>query len=180
MGETWMHKASWADALDAYTKAKEFDDLPIFRVFMAKCHLHLDQVKRAASEIGAVAPSSLNEAEVTDYVFVFAAIAVATGEHGTLEQAASLLKQQELASPLFRSERDALLLSVMEALQHGTSRPLLVKARRALAGLLARANRYLLLEPNIMGLGIRGNAMLGDIAKAVDTHKNMSDSKQSD
>jgi hypothetical protein len=59
----------------------------------------------------------------------------------------------------------------MEALRHGTSRPLIDRVRTLLANILSRANRYLLLEPNVMGFGIRGNAILTDLANAVETHQ---------
>jgi hypothetical protein len=112
----------------------------------------------------------LDEAELTDYIFIFAAISVETADREKLERSEYLLKGQGLLSPFFRSRRDALLLSVVETQRNGKSSSLIKAARKAIAGILTRANRYLLLEPNVMGFGIRGNAILSDLAKAADQH----------
>jgi tetratricopeptide (TPR) repeat protein len=171
IADALRRKAEWASALEAYATARKFDDQPIFRVFVSECYLQLDQVTEAVSQVDSIESALLDEAELTDYVFAFAAIAVAKGERERLQQAIALLKQQDLASPLFRSRRDELQVSAMEALRRGTSRPLIDRVRTLLANILSRANRYLLVEPNVMGFGIRGNAILTDLAKAVETHQ---------
>jgi tetratricopeptide (TPR) repeat protein len=170
LGETFRHKASWDQALEAYRSAAHCEAGPIVKVFMAECYLQLNQIERAMEEVASVDVSLLNDAERTDYVFVFSAISVETGDHEKLEQSGDLLKRQELVSPFFRSRRDTLLLSVVETQRNGKSSSLIKAARKAIAGIFARANRYLLLEPNVMGFGIRGNAILSDLAKAADQH----------
>jgi tetratricopeptide (TPR) repeat protein len=170
LGEALRHKSSWVQALETYESAAQCAPQLILKVFMAECYLQLNQIEKAIDAITTVDVSLLDEAELTDYAFIFAAISVETGDREKLQRAELLLKQQELASPFFRSRRDTLLLSVVEAHRAGTSGSLIKTTRKAIAGMLARANRYLLLEPNLMGFGIRGNAILADLAKAVDQH----------
>jgi len=170
LGEVLKHKASWTEALEAFTSAAQCQPQSIFTVFTAECYLHLNQSTLAVNHILSVDRSRLSASELTDYVFVFSAVFVEIGDQRRLEEAESLLRQQGLTSPLFRSCRDSLLISVVGTRRSGRSDSFIRTARRAIAQLLTRANRYLLLEPNIMGFGVRLNAILGDLAKAADQH----------
>ena len=72
-------------------------------------------------KISSVEVSLLDDAELVDYVFIFAAISVGTGNPQKLAAAECLLKAQQLLSPYFKSRRDELLLSVVEASHAGAS-----------------------------------------------------------
>jgi tetratricopeptide (TPR) repeat protein len=166
--DTLRRKGAWREAIDTYTRAQTFEHLPIFKVFLAECLLNSESAESAAIAMSSIDIADLGRSEYADYVFVMAAIAISSGDRSRLKQAEDLLQALELSDPYFRERRDALLLSVIQTQRTGTSSSLVQDARRALSGMAAAASRYLMLEPNFMGLGIKVNKILEDVAKRND------------
>lgn len=165
LGDTYKHKCAWTEALDAYTRAEESEDTSILHVFRAECLLHLEGPDYALREIALSNPALLDESEQTDYVFVFAVISVELADRGKLEEAEHLLRGLMLSSPYFRSRRDTLLLSVIDTQRSGRSNSFIQNAKRALTGMVRGINKYVMLEPNFMGLGIRINPIVENLTK---------------
>ncbi len=54
---------------------------------------------------------------------------------------------------------------LIDAQRTGKSDSLIERAWRVVAGIAATANQYVMLEPNVMGLGLRVNRIIDDITK---------------
>jgi tetratricopeptide (TPR) repeat protein len=121
IGETFRRKQEWENARLAYVEAIEASPLAINKVFLAECLLQLDRLAEATTILAEVRPNELVGAELVDYGFAFAAMAIETGERKRLGDAMALLKSLQIGDPLFRERRDALLLNVHEALTRGPS-----------------------------------------------------------
>jgi hypothetical protein len=146
-------------------QAIEASPLPINKVFLSQCLLQLEQLPDAAHTLAEVQPSSLSAAEQVDYAFAFAAIAIEMGDRRRLEDATVLLKALQIPDPLFREQRNALLLNIQEALTSGASIPLIRRTRRLFTGLARFVSTYFILKPSFMGMGVDVGRILEDLAR---------------
>jgi tetratricopeptide (TPR) repeat protein len=165
IGETYRRKQEWENARQAYVQALEASPLAINKVFLAECLLQLEQLLDAARTLAEVQPGELSATEQVDYAFAIAAIAIEMGDRSRLEKATVVLKALEIGDPLFREQRDALLLNVREALISGPSIPLTQKTRRLFAGLARFVSTYFVLKPSFMGMGVDVGKILEDLSK---------------
>jgi thioredoxin-like negative regulator of GroEL len=101
IGETHRHNAEWESAKLAYEQALAAEPSEIHKVFLCECLIQLNQAENAARLLAETDRDKLQEAEDVDYAFVFAALAIETGERDRLETARSALKSvrvQDLTS----------------------------------------------------------------------------------
>ena len=174
LGDALRCKSEWGAAKDAYAKAIELQNLPIFKVFLAECLLHLDGPKVAASTLNSISIADLDTSEAIDYVFTFALVAIEGGEEETLKSAEQLLRNRKIPEPYFQKHRETLLLSIIDTLRNGPSATRTQSARLILKGMVSTITRYLKLEPNIMGIGLNVGKMLEDYgnSKSKDAEQN--------
>jgi tetratricopeptide (TPR) repeat protein len=165
IGDTHRKKHEWAKARDSYLQALAIASIPIHRIFLAECFLQLDQLDEALKTFGEVKCDELQEPEQVDYAFTLSMLAIETGEQQRLESAKTLLKDLPLNDPLFRQQRDAILLNVQEALASGASRSLVQRNRRLFARIAGFLTTYLVLKPSFMGMGVDVGKILENYAK---------------
>ncbi len=170
IGDTYRHMGGWEKARASYVGALEYDPAAIHRVFLSECLLYLGRHREAISLIDEINATELDENQYLDYVFILAAISVETGSKELLAKAETLLRQAEPSAPYFRKERDAMLLSVVETQRNGPSNSVVQRAKQILGGLARTARRYLILEPNIMGVGVDVGKLIDDLSKGTDAH----------
>jgi len=165
VGDTYRRKSEWEKASQAYLEAWNVNPSPILKVFLSLCLLQLNQTGEAIKTLDEVTSQELSDIERVDYAFALAAVAIETGDRKRLQDAAALLKTLQIRDPLFRDQRNVLLLNVQEAITLGTSLSLIAKTR-ALFGKLARfAGTYLILRPAFMGMGVDVGKILEEFAK---------------
>jgi hypothetical protein len=87
------------------------------------------------------------------------------GDRKRLAEATATLKALQIGDPLFREQRDAVLLNVQEALTSGPSAPLSRRTRRLFAGLARFVSTYFVLKPSFMGMGVDVGKILEDLSK---------------
>ena len=165
IGETYRHKCEWESARQTYEQALEVTPLAINRVFLSVCLMQLDRLVDAAHALGEVTANELPAAERVDYEFAFAALAIEMDDRKRLEEAVAHLKALQISDPLFREQRDAFLLNVMEAQQKGRSLPLVARTRRLLVGVARFVSTYFVLKPSFMGMGVDVGKILEDFSK---------------
>lgn len=127
--------------------------------------MQLDRLADAARTLGEVIPNELSPAERVDYAFAFAVLAIEMGERKRLEEATAHLKGLQISDPLFREQRDAFLLNVLEAQTTGRSLPLVQRTRRLFAGVARFVSTYFFLKPSFMGMGVDVGKILEDFSK---------------
>jgi len=170
IGDTYRHMEDWDKARASYVGALEYDPAAIHRVFLSECLLHLAKHREAISLINEINATELDQNQYLDYVFILATISVETGSKELLAKAETLLRQAKPSAPYFRKERDAMLLSVVETQRNGPSNSVVQRAKQILGGLARTARRYLILEPNIMGIGVDIGKLVDDLAKGTEAH----------
>jgi len=165
IGETYRRKGEWESARQTYEQALETTPVAIDRVFLAVCLIQLDRLADAARTLGEVTPSGLSPGGLVDYAFAFAALAIEMDDRKRLEDAATLLKGLQVADPIFREQRDAFLVNVLEAQTTGKSVPLVQRTRHLFAGVARFVSTYFFLKPSFMGMGVDVGKMLEDFSK---------------
>jgi len=165
IGGTYRRKQNWESARKSYLQAFATNPLPIHKVFLSVCLLQLEQREEAVKIFGEVKPEELSASEKIDYAYTLAALAIETGERKRLEDAKATLKAVQTKDPLFREQRDALLLIVQEALTSGTSPELTQRSRGLLARLARFVSTYGIIKPSFMGMGVDIGKMLEDFSK---------------
>ena len=126
----------------------------VSRVFLAECHIHTEQLTEAKAILGEVVPEKLTKPNYCDYVFTRAALSIATGEMEELDYVEKLLQTIEFKEPYLIERRQSLLISVLKCKANGSSENIIRRALASLRGLFNTANKYLIIKPNFMGMGI--------------------------
>jgi len=170
LGDAYRHKDAWIEAMGAYTHGQETEPSEIVKVFIVQCLLKLEGWQKAALVMDSIDVSALSNAEYTDYVFAVALVAAAGADCKRLHDAERLLRGLDLDIPYFRECREELLLTIIDTQRTGKSDSMIKRAWMVVAGIAATANQYVMLEPNVMGLGLRVNRIIDDITKRSKTN----------
>lgn len=171
IGEIYCHKNEWENAHSFYMQALEINPAEIHKVFLCECLLQMDEIEEASKTLSDVKLDDMTNEEELDYVFALAALAIVTEDRECLENAKTALQAAQVQEPYFRERRNHFLLNVQESLAAGTSETLVRKTRRLVASLFSRSTiSYLILQPNIMGIGIDLGKIFEDLSKGSDVH----------
>jgi tetratricopeptide (TPR) repeat protein len=154
MGDIYRRQGEWKTARQTYLQAFAIDPSPIYKVFLSGCLLQLEQRDEATKKFGEVKPADLSASEKIDYAFTLAILADQTGERERLEDAKAMLQAVQIRDPLFREQRNALLLMVQEAFASGTSTPLKQESRSPFARFYRFVSPYVVLKFTFMGAGV--------------------------
>ncbi|MDP6843171.1 MAG: hypothetical protein QGH73_15990 [Rhodospirillales bacterium] len=164
-GDCFKHAGQWKEAHSSYKKAISIVDLPIYRVLLCVILVHLRKANEASDLISGIDQDKLDPFELNDFVFAYSAIAIETGELDQLKEAKNLLENRKMAEPYFEQRRLKLLIGVQSTIKDGRSETAAQAARSLLSAMARSASKYLMLQPNFMGVGINVNSILDDIAK---------------
>lgn len=160
LGELYRYWGKWAEGEAAYRNALATEQSGISAVFLAECLWRQKRTADAAAEIDAVDFNALDASGQADYAYTQASVAVEAADRGRLEATLKTLRGLRIAAPYFEQRRLKFIIEVQDAIANGPASSMWAKLQSALRGL----NRYLLLQPNIAGLGVNVNAIVEDIA----------------
>lgn len=126
------------------------------KIFLAKSYCFLDDVDTGKDLLTTVDVASLDDNGKYDFAFTWSKIALKTLNASDMHYAKKLLKETTcgLDSPYFVRIRDEFLIEILEAKPEDKS-----KAKK----LLMKMNEYLILNPNMFGIGININKIIDDI-----------------
>ena len=162
IGDAWRYKEEWEQARVHYEKSLELSPHNVSLVFLAECQLRSGKLSEAESLLNDVKPEKLDLNEYCDYVFVFSAFSVAHGGRGILQKAEQLLRSTDIREPYFKQRQQDLLISILECRANGPSEGLLKRTFALMNRFVHSASRYVMLQPNIMGLGLNVNRIIAD------------------
>jgi tetratricopeptide (TPR) repeat protein len=137
-------------------------------IFLAESVLADGRPGTAHEILRAIEPALLDLDEHQDFVFAAAAVAIATGDRSGLKIANQRLRDSRGSAPYFEQQRLAFLVAVEDALKHGSSPAAFERIRLWLLDPVRLFNRWVMLEPNFFGLGVRVNNILEDAIKKSD------------
>ena len=164
IGDLYRDKGDYLLAVEWYLQATDLERVDIVEVFLSQCYFELGELDNAVESIERVDREQLGAAAKFDYALAFGAIATGSGDPQLLDRAKVLLGEVgEAAAPYFRQRRDSMLVSVVETQISGRSESMTHKARQVLKSAATAMARYLVLQPNFMGLGIDVGKVLDDL-----------------
>lgn len=163
LGDVHRYARDPAHAEAAYRSALKRADSAPARIFLAEALIFQGRVAEARLELQPLERVVMEPEEQEDHLFVSAALAIHLGETKALKAASGRLRAWRGSAPYFEQRRLAFLVAVEDTLKQGANDTLMAKARRLLADPIAVFNRYIMLEPNIAGVGLRINNVLEDM-----------------
>lgn len=168
IADNHRHAERWPKAEAAYRAAIAAAPSTAAAIFLAEVVMLQGRTVEAAGILDKLEPATFDRGEHEDFVFVSATIAVELGDRQRMQVAARYLEGFEGSAPYFERRRLVFLLRVQQALRTGSTPKIKRSLRRRLADSARGLSRYLILEPNIAGLGFNLNAMLNDLADRID------------
>lgn len=160
IGDCHKFANAWDSAEKAYRDALSAYENVLDRIHLAETLLYQKEIEAAVVEIDKLDRASLQGSEFEDFVFAFAAIAIWSENQDRLQDARKLLEGLRTSEPYFTERRLKLLLSVTNTLAEGRA-SLESKAQSTPErGVTSTISDFIMLQPNIMGIGININAMI--------------------
>lgn len=161
LGDCRRYGGIYQAAIETYRASAKLHAAPELRTFEAECELHLGNIDEAYRLIRSVAVDKLDPPERTDHAFTSFEIALARGDKRSLLDARDLLKTAQTKQPYFETRRLQHIVTIGEALEALQNKKPLPEISSLAAG-LQRLSRYVMLQPNFIGIGLNGNAMIDD------------------
>ena len=159
LGDVLLDQGRSEDAREAYLRSLDHSETAVGRLKVAKALTILGAHDRAREYLARVQYVDLTKAEAFDFNVAAARLALANGDRRQSETIAEQFEKLDVRDPYFREIR----LGVSAELRN----PKLLMDGEV-TGFFARiwkgARRYLLLQPNVFGLGINLNALMDDAA----------------
>jgi tetratricopeptide (TPR) repeat protein len=170
IGDVHRHREDWPSAMQSYKQSLKLVKGNASAVFLALCQIEIDRPDEAYKTIVEIDRKNLENGQDLDYVFTFAVIAMAIQQKDVIAKATEMLKGIQTDHPFVRQQRDSLLLAVLEISIQSPGKSTST-ARGVIRSILRPLQRYLMLQPNFMGIGIDVNKALGDLLKPEDRNK---------
>jgi tetratricopeptide (TPR) repeat protein len=171
IGDIYRHQGDWSSALNAYGQSFQLVPAPICEVFSSECLIRLNKLTEASEKLLAIDTKRLDASEYADYVFAFAVVAIEDNKLGLCERAEQQLRVLELKDPYFRERRDKLILEVIEARHKKPSRAVVERVRGVLNAVMKKTIKYLIVQPNFMGLGVDLGKIAEDLTSSSKQHE---------
>lgn len=151
LGDVESGIGNYSLAIRAYKKCPS----DLNNVFLAKSHCLSNELTQARSVLQSINVSNLHDNGKFDLALTWAILALNTFEKPDIELATKLLKCVETDQPYFINLRDKQLIELLE------TKP---KNQSTVKKLIKKINNYIILNPNICGIGINLNKILEDIS----------------
>ena len=165
LGDCWSFLVDYDEADRHYEASLKQEPTDLTRVFLARAQANLGDMKAARKTLLSVNSSQLNVHEHYDFAMSWACLAMRSLDSKDIETAKLHLKKAQSFWPIFTSQRDSVLIGLLEMSPR--------KMEGGFKNLIRILNRYVSLNPNVFGIGINLNRILDDVV-AMDTN-NMSD-----
>lgn len=156
IGECYFGLRRFEDSNNAYDRSLSYEKTGLAQAFQARTLIAMGRYPEARTTLKEVITSALSRANRLDFAISTARLALATSQSEDIEHALIALKASESNDPLFQNMVRDLLIELYEIRDHAGN-------SEAAETILQRLNRYVLLRPNFMGLGIDFNAIFKDM-----------------
>ncbi len=163
IGRSLFHIKKFEEAIEQYRKSLEIQNSEIVKVFLSQAQLDLNDegaictIKEVEENL-----SELSESEQLDYIFTYAAIGIAFKQKDMIEKSLGYLNETSLLAPIFEQQKSKLISEISFLYKTGEleGKSNLLSTLKKLFGL---TTRYLILQPNIAGLGVNINKIADDL-----------------
>jgi tetratricopeptide (TPR) repeat protein len=173
LGDVCRLAGLWEDGAAAYAAGFALDADPACRIFEATCQLMQGRKEEALESLETVSFDEIGVPEQADYAIAYAAVAIALRDLPRLDDAAQKLKRVTPIRQYFSNENLKYQLAIERARATIAAGKPVPKSGRLL-GWIGSVSRWLMLQPNIAGVGINLNNVMDDAVarrrKVRDTH----------
>ena len=154
LGDCHTFLGQYADAIQCDQESLRIEDSELTKVFLARAYANSGSLSTARTLLDQITTSELRAPQLYDYAMSWAVLATVSLERPDIDLARDKLKAVKASALLFRQQRDAVVISLLEA-----------KAREVgtIRRTLSMLNRYVSLNPNLFGLGINLNKIVEDL-----------------
>ncbi|HCL5250660.1 TPA: SEC-C domain-containing protein [Salmonella enterica] len=163
IGKSLFHIKKFDEAIEHYEKSLGIMNSNLVKIFLSQAKLDLndktavDIIKDVESNL-----SELSKSEIVDFIFTYAAIGVTFKQKEMLDRSISYLANTSSLEPIFEKQKNGLIsqISLLYTIGDLKDKNALLKK---LKNFLRMTARYLILQPNIAGLGININNVVEDL-----------------
>lgn len=165
IGKSLFHIKKFDEAIEHYIKSLEIINSNLVKVFLSQVKLDLndkaaiDIIREVEVNIG-----ELSRTELVDFIFTYASIGIAFNQKEMVNRSISYLSDSPSLEPIFEKQKNKLISQISLLYTSGK-----LKDQNALLeklkNFLSMTSRYLILQPNIAGLGININNIAKDLAE---------------
>ncbi|HGM5593940.1 TPA: SEC-C metal-binding domain-containing protein [Serratia marcescens] len=171
IGRSLFHIRKFDEAIEHYEKSLLIADSNLVRIYLSQVKMDLndktaiDLIKKVEINI-----SKLSESELIDFIFTYASISISFNDKEMIEKSLNYLMSSPSLEFIFEKQKNEIITQITNLYVSGnlkTQNSVLTK----LKNLLSRTSRYLILQPNIAGLGININNIVQDFTSGSDKEK---------
>jgi len=156
MASCLFHLAKFDEAISYYQKAYEISGKEVIKVFLALCMAEKSD-KEALTVLASVDSSYLNKSEFFDFAVNYAYAATKFENRLAIQSSLGLLKLTVCSEPIFEQRRLKSIFELNELLVTGK-----YSKKQYLLDMLKSLSKYLVLQPNVAGIGLDINKILKD------------------
>lgn len=171
IGRSLFHIRKFDEAIEYYEKSLKITDSNLVRIFLSQVKMDLndktaiDIIKRVETDI-----PKLSESEFIDFIFTYASISISFNDKEMIGKSLNYLSNSPSLELIFEKQKNEIISQITNLYASGnlkTHSSVLTK----LKSILSRTSRYLILQPNIAGLGININNIVQDFTVGPDKEK---------
>lgn len=162
LGDCWSFLGDYGEAVRHYESSVKQEPADLTRVFLARAQANLGDMKAARKTLLSVNSSQLDVHAHYDFAMSWASLAMRSLESEDIETAKLHLKKAQSFWPIFISQRDSVLIGLLEMSPR--------KMESGFRSLIRILNRYVSLNPNLFGIGVNLNRIVDDV-RAIDTNR---------
>lgn len=172
IGDSHNSLKQWKETIASYQHAYSLNELPIYRLLEAEALVHGNMLEEAHSVLSDLSEHDFSDYESADYVLIYSYVQTKRQEREGLQEAKRQLQNLKIREPLFNEQRLNLLVNVTSLLDTGS---LDREADRKSTDFLKAISRFLIMQPNVFGLGVNLNAIIDRLATKTPPEKDKPD-----
>lgn len=161
IGRSYGSMQKWKDAIRSYLRSLDYEENAITKICITRPLLALGQSSRALDYLNSIDYSKLRMDEKFDYSLQLAEVALELNRQEYIHLAIEHLKGICPSHPYFRKVKDETIIQLLEYLNSKAK----VKDKKKVSKKIDGIQKCLILQPNIFGLGININEVLGRFLK---------------
>lgn len=161
LGKCYFHLGKFEKAIENYDLALDKKEDELTKVFMAQAYGEYE-LDKAIVMIQDIDESKIDSSGKLDMIFTYAALAVSKSNKKMIKNAVSMLKGASQLDPIFEVRKSELLSEISNCLAQGNCELKIGFVKNIANSIATFASRYLILQPNVAGLGININKIIDD------------------
>jgi tetratricopeptide (TPR) repeat protein len=143
-------------AIELYKESLDHNEEDLTKVFFARALCNENEIGKAAELLTSISDDNLKDPGKFDLAISWAQVAASSLETEHINTAKERLERVDAHDPVFIELRHRLMIDLLKATP--SDQPSLIRK------FLRSINKYLILEPNVCGIGINLNRILEEVA----------------